>query len=308
MMIIWDVESKKSLYGTPNKEQVNEVRFFNNSDSKLVAVVENGVQILSIDKTNKKILSLGINFGNLKRNFICCAIDRNDQFVYAGTKSGDFYEISVDKAVYKRIGPVKKLFSQGITNIKLLPDGDILIGSGDGTVARVALDSLQIIAKAQVMGGVTSFAFMSNFSHFFIGTNQSNIFWADSKSLTTELRNTCHSDRINDVAFPANYSDVFATCSSNDIRIWNSNNKQELLRIQVPNLECNAVSFMYDGKSVISAWSDGKIRAFLPQSGKLLYVINDAHHHGVTAIASTSDCQKYFLPHLGLSLEAMKEK
>ena len=49
---------------------------------------------------------------------------------------------------------------------------------------------------------------------------------------------------------------------------------------------------MYDGKSIISGWSDGKIRAFLPQSGKLLYIINDAHHHGVSAIASTSDCQK----------------
>lgn len=49
---------------------------------------------------------------------------------------------------------------------------------------------------------------------------------------------------------------------------------------------------MYDGKSIISGWSDGKIRAFLPQSGKLLYVINDAHHHGVTAITATTDCQK----------------
>jgi hypothetical protein len=49
---------------------------------------------------------------------------------------------------------------------------------------------------------------------------------------------------------------------------------------------------MYDGKAIISGWSDGKIRAFLPQSGKLLYCINDAHHHGVTAITATTDCQK----------------
>ena len=49
---------------------------------------------------------------------------------------------------------------------------------------------------------------------------------------------------------------------------------------------------MHDGKSIISGWSDGKIRAFLPQSGKLLYVINDAHNHGCTAVATTSDCQR----------------
>jgi len=92
--------------------------------------------------------------------------------------------------------------------------------------------------------------------------------------------------------FHSNYSDVFATCSTNEIRVWNTKNRQELLRIQVPNLECNAIAFMNDGKSIISGWNDGKIRAFLPQSGKLRYVINDAHIHGVTAIACTSDCQR----------------
>jgi cilia- and flagella-associated protein 52 len=104
------------------------------------------------------------------------------------------------------------------------------------------------------------------------------------------LRNTCHFERINDIAFPHNYSDVYATCSMTDIRIWNAKNRQELLRIQVPNLECHCVTFMNDGKSIISGWNDGKIRAFLPQSGKLMYVISDAHIHGVTAITTTSDC------------------
>jgi WD40 repeat protein len=49
---------------------------------------------------------------------------------------------------------------------------------------------------------------------------------------------------------------------------------------------------MRDGKSIVSGWNDGKIRAFLPQSGKLFYVINDAHNHGVTALALTDDCQR----------------
>ena len=65
-----------------------------------------------------------------------------------------------------------------------------------------------------------------------------------------------------------------------------------MLRIQVPGIECFAVHFMSDGKSIVSGWSDGKIRAFLPQSGKLLYVINDAHNHGCTAITATDDGQR----------------
>lgn len=82
---------------------------------------------------------------------------------------------------------------------------------------------------------------------------------------------------------------MFATAAPNEIRIWNTKNRQELLRIQVPGLECFSVAFAHDGKSIISGWSDGKIRAFLPQSGKLLYVINDAHNHGCTAVTATSD-------------------
>ena len=49
---------------------------------------------------------------------------------------------------------------------------------------------------------------------------------------------------------------------------------------------------MNDGKSIVSGWSDGKIRAFLPQSGRLMYVINDAHIHGCTSLTCTSDCQR----------------
>jgi len=49
---------------------------------------------------------------------------------------------------------------------------------------------------------------------------------------------------------------------------------------------------MNDGKSILSGWSDGKIRAFLPQSGKLLYCINDAHNHGVTALQATHNCAR----------------
>merc|ERR1711937_748697 len=106
------------------------------------------------------------------------------------------------------------------------------------------------------------------------------------------MGNTCHYERINHVAFPIGYSEVFATCSLTDIRVWNAKTRQELLRIQVPNMECYCIAFMRDGKSIVSGWSDGKVRAFLPQSGRLMYVINDAHQNGVTAMATTSDCSR----------------
>ncbi|KAG8544455.1 hypothetical protein GDO81_022466, partial [Engystomops pustulosus] len=41
-----------------------------------------------------------------------------------------------------------------------------------------------------------------------------------------------------------------------------------------------------------SGWNDGKIRAFTPESGRLMYQIENAHTNGVTAIAATSDCRR----------------
>lgn len=60
----------------------------------------------------------------------------------------------------------------------------------------------------------------------------------------------------------------------------------ELTRIEIPGVECYCISVNIDGTAVVSGWSDGKIRAFAPKSGKLIYQINDAHNHGVTAMVT----------------------
>lgn len=201
-------------------------------------------------------------------------------------------EIDLKTANFKRVAPCNKLFSRGVNCINTLPNGDLVVGAGDGTLAKISIQNMLIKCATQVLGGISSLSFTSDFTHFFCGTEQCNIYWVDSANLQPELRNTCHYSKINDIVFPYGYSDVFATCSMNDIRIWNAKNRHEILRIQVPNVECYCVSFMRDGKSIVSGWSDGKIRAFFPQSGRLMYVINDAHVHGVTSITATSDCSR----------------
>ena len=47
-------------------------------------------------------------------------------------------------------------------------------------------------------------------------------------------------------------SELFATSSRHDVRVWHSNTSKELLRIQIPNLLCNAVEITPDGKGIIT--------------------------------------------------------
>jgi WD40 repeat protein len=78
--------------------------------------------------------------------------------------------------------------------------------------------------------------------------------------------------------------------------VWSSKTQRELLRIELakPGTFCNSIEFMSDGKLIVSGWSDGKVRAFLPQSGKLAYSINESHKDGVevTTITTATDCQR----------------
>ena len=286
MLIIWEVSTGKGFCSTSiGHEAGYEVKFFNNSNNKLITVQNLTVKIWEANYVAKKVNFTSINLGNLKRQILNVVIDPTDTFAYVGTSTGDILELNLERAIFKRSGPVRKLFSQGIACLSLLANGDLLIGAGDGTVAKLGSQSLQIKNQSTVLGQVSSISLTQDHT-------QSNIYLVDSDQLKPELRNTCHYEKINDIAFPNNYSEVFATCSLNDIRVWNARNRQELLRIQVPNLDCYTVCFSYDGKSILSGWNDGKLRAFLPQSGKLLYVINDAHRHGVTALVGTNCSQR----------------
>ena len=44
---------------------------------------------------------------------------------------------------------------------------------------------------------------------------------------------------------------------------------------------------MPDGKSIVTGWTDGKVRAFAPQSGRLMYLIRDGHRVSANSAAST---------------------
>lgn len=205
---------------------------------------------------------------------------------------GDFLEIALSNGLFKRAGPAKKMFAQGITCSAQLPNGDLLVGTGEGAIAKIEADSLNVKGTCQVLGAVTSIVIAPDHQHFFAGTRMGNIYWVDVHSLTPDIRSTCHSDKINCIVYPQTLSELFATASMNEIRLWNSRTYRELLRIHVPQIECYSVAFMNDGGSIVSGWSDGKVRAFLPQSGKLSYAINDAHRDGVTAIAGTGDSKR----------------
>jgi WD40 repeat protein len=158
------------------------------------------------------------------------------------------------------------------------------VGAGDGTIATMTPD-LKIKSKFVCDGSVTSISFSGE--KVKVGTSKSNIYdiTANSDKLDGEIISTCHYGTITDIQFPESSSQVFVTAGGSDIRIWNASSLSQLLVISIPNLTCTSVVFKKDGSSIITGWSDGKIRAFGPQSGREQYTITDAHTPSVTALA-----------------------
>jgi cilia- and flagella-associated protein 52 len=301
------------------------VRGFNmgTNDELLVTGGNYAISVWRVDTKHRKFHALRANLGTLKRVVTCIGVSPDDRVAYCGTKTGDLLEIILDCDLTKAnclLPPVgtqkprynrttKERFSQGILSLLVHDDEEnrrfVLLGAGDGTLACLRIGAIAEAASRtapigtdvveKLVGGVTS---VSEGKHgdFYAGTSSSNMYHfqltGDPATLKVELRTTCHYGSIHDVVFPRgphrsddDNSHLFVTCAKTDIRIWNARKLQEILRIQVPNLVCHCIDLPPDGTTIVSGWDDGKVRAFLPESGKLKFVIQDAHNDGVTAIA-----------------------
>ncbi|XP_048410764.1 cilia- and flagella-associated protein 52 isoform X2 [Stegostoma tigrinum] len=295
-VVIWNIATKSSICGSPacvpTAGNAFSVRFANNMDDTFITGGTGTLRLWLLDLPNRKIRPTECQTGPLKRMINCIEVAKDDSFFYCGTTSGDILMISMKTGLLNNYGPIKNKFSLGVTAIVELKSEDVLVGTGDGLIVLCKAPHFKALKKVQVDGGITSISLRGQGHQFFLGTITSQIYRFNFTEFKEDLITTCHCDAVLDIAFPCGTSDLFGTCSKAEIRIWHTPTNKELLRISVPNMTCNAIEFMRDGKSIISAWNDGKIRAFTPETGRLMYTINNAHHDGVTAIAATSDCKK----------------
>ncbi|CAB3248280.1 unnamed protein product [Arctia plantaginis] len=220
---------------------------------------------------------------------------------------------------FAKCGPWKKTkrpesvcYSQGIETIIIMDDGCLIVGGGDGTID--ILDEInwkgsfpkgkllspnqpnyKALKSTKLDGAITSLELMESAAQqgknrmLLVGTRTSEIYAINVATFFPILVVTCHRCAINDIAFPHGMSGVFATAGAGDVRVWCLETCQELLRIAVPNFTCSSVLFSADGKSIVTGWNDGNIRAFTPLTGRLIYCIYNTHNKGTSALAMTTD-------------------
>ncbi|XP_076027281.1 cilia- and flagella-associated protein 52-like [Genypterus blacodes] len=295
-IVVWDVETKQAICGSPASAQSSglcfTVQYSNTNDNVFVSAGSGTLRVWELDLVNRKIRPTECQTGKLKRTVKCVEISHDDEFIFCGTLTGDIMKVNMKKGLLNACGPVKKKYRLGANALKILKSGDLLVGSGDGLFTLCSATNFKTLNEVQLEKGVTSIALRGEGQQFYVGTEAAQIYRIGYDDFKAELISTSHSCAVKDVAIPFGTSELFATCSTDDIRLWHVNKPKEVLRIIIPNMTCNALDFMVDGHSIISGWNDGKIRIFGPESGRLMHIINNAHRQGVSAIAGTRDCRR----------------
>ncbi|XP_061088877.1 cilia- and flagella-associated protein 52 [Conger conger] len=294
-IVVWNIETKEAICGSPasahSAGHCHTIQYSNQSDNIFVSAGNSTLRVWELDLPNRKVRPTECQTGQLKRIVKCIEIPEDDSFFYCGTTSGDLLKVNLQTKLLSSCGPTKLKFIKGVNSLKVLKTGDVLVGSGDGNFSLCS-GAFKVIKQVQLEGGVTSIALRGEGHQLFAGTESAQIYRFSYADFKEELITTSHDSAVNDVAFPFACSELFATCSQGSIRVWHTDTSKELLRIKVPNMTCNALEFMRDGRSIISAWNDGNIRVFTPESGRLSLIIQNAHSMGVSAIAGTTDCSR----------------
>ena len=302
-LVVWNVSTGVAICGSRASSDFSHcVKWLNKRNDRFVTCGNCHLRVWQVCVSTPKLHPIDVSMGSVRRVMQCLCISEDDSFAFAGNKTGEVIKFNIERDDIKPFNEpevchpsmnvyCQERFSKGVKSVACVVNPhtgntNVIAGAGDGTV-QILNPQLQRIPShvTQLHGAVTSIALNPDGKSFLAGTEFSQRYSIDISTFTQELRETCHFGEIHDVRFPQKSSDIFVTASEQDIRVWSASKKRELLRINVPNCTCYAVDVTSSGENIVSGWSDGKIRSFFPESGKLQFMIPDAHSEGVKSLA-----------------------
>uniref|UniRef100_A0A1A9X516 Cilia- and flagella-associated protein 52 n=1 Tax=Glossina brevipalpis TaxID=37001 RepID=A0A1A9X516_9MUSC len=329
-VIVFDIETRTPICRSVASRGINGdpevVRALNNNSSFFVTAGDRHLRLWSIQREMKKVNVQDVFMGKQQRRMCCVGIYRGDEYAYMGTYSGDLMKVALnccDVVNVTHVGQTSGLvgaygihnprkpfgkdcnrYVHGVRVVRIVDDGLLLVGAGDGVVELVeerkdineiifknypnpTYPMLKMLKRTKVNGAVSSLVEI-NPLEYYIATDLNEIYLLNIKTFSLKLLKTSHKKAVYSIVFPRNLSNVFATAGYETIRVWSTKRLQELLRIMVYNFNCAALAFSYDGTSIVSAWNDGVIRSFTPITGRLIYAIPNAHNKGCSALAISS--------------------
>ncbi|KRX10889.1 WD40-repeat-containing domain [Pseudocohnilembus persalinus] len=236
-----------------------------------------------------------INTGSMIRDYICMKFSKNkEEFLFAGTKSGDFCVFYVKQ---KSLVTSITVAAQGVQSLYPISANQIMVGCGQGTVAIYQNQGSQFnkILQNELMGSVKSISVSQNQQESLCATDKGFIYRIRNQDMAKVLHCENHVDSITFLAYPEGVSDKFASASvDGTIRLWDIQQDYLVTTRCMQNNAGPPLCMVYNDEIILSGWQDGKIRLFSTESGKLIWQIDNAHKGGVTSICMAKNL-KFFV-------------
>ncbi|KAL0240725.1 hypothetical protein GEMRC1_005961 [Eukaryota sp. GEM-RC1] len=267
--------------------------------------------VWKFDSKLRRFSNEPIAMGHVRRNIISLDISADGETCFAGTSTGDILEISIPTMRFKGV--------KSICTLRFDEKALVLTGTGDGIVSlqqRVARKitkkipgkpvppsiSFASTAEATVIGSVNGMSILKqngDVSQVLLLTDKSNCYLATisygkDHKIDTKLLFTAHPTAVVDGCFPSvlpEYGIIFLTAGGEDLRLWTNLEEKssygcmfkERLRVCCPGVNVLACCLSPNGDAILSGWDDGNVRVFGPESGKLMFSIQNAHKASIPA-------------------------
>lgn len=159
-LIVWDVLQGQVVCGSQVAHgiqgEATTLLSMNRRSTCFMTAGDNHLAVWNVDVELRKVNSLDVSTGKIKRTIICIDVNERDEVCYCGTTTGDILKIRLNyhhdlevlvpskhpmiigcftRSSKKKL-PLGKvdLYSLGVTSIKRLFSGLLIIGAGDGTI------------------------------------------------------------------------------------------------------------------------------------------------------------------------------
>lgn len=263
------------------------------SNYVLVAAGANALRRWVLNPVSGEFSSEGCNLGAQVRDYTDIQFSPDGDFMYTSSTTGDFICIQVRSLIMRQIFSV---CSGGVRCLCVLPSGEVIAGGGDGSVTQFSGrgDALVDDRRVYIAGAVNALSCSADGAELLAGTSEGYLYRISLADFQAALQSENHSQRVNGLAFPIGVSDRFATCSADGtIRVWDLNDYSVPMRAMVRD-GGEPYCIAYAIECIVSGWQDGLIRCHDCETGELLWAIQEAHKHGVTAIMVAHN-QRFFL-------------
>ena len=201
-IVLWDVDTGKAICGSPAHTNFSlTVKFYHNRNDKLITAGHYNLLTWEYDLPNNKLRKQEAQLGLLQRIVKTITIDQDDEYVYCGTTSGDVLQVALSTFLFKNQGPGKEPMQLGATATCAAPNGDMLVGGGDGTLVAMRtvseplpsnprmLKRLAKLGSVKLEGTVTSISFDQSSGRsfvFYVGTSACNIYKVTYEPLSSK--------------------------------------------------------------------------------------------------------------------------